>query len=123
MSKQDFTPAGVSAKITELYALSDENLLIQANLVKSNLRTWMGNNFNLTTDQSSYLTNMDDRGIGYLQDNLSFCFIYRLSMSLIQPTPGTQPKYIHTHNSIITVTSDDGDFSATGGLVIEIVYS
>lgn len=124
-TKYDFTPAGVQQKLNDLYALTDPELAIEAAAVKSDLRLWMNNNFNLNTDQQNYLTNLDDRAVDYIGDEASFFFTYRLSIVLIQDQPtgdSDQLKWVHTENTAKIAANDEGDFTAEGTFTIEIVY-
>ncbi len=47
MPQVPLTPTGVQQKITELYALSDPQLAVQAGLIRSDFRQWVKDNFSL----------------------------------------------------------------------------
>ncbi|TRW21489.1 hypothetical protein FMM05_20275 [Flavobacterium zepuense] len=55
MAKAPFTPDGVAAKVAELYALNQTQLNAQADLVLSNFKDWVDDNFNLTSAQGTYV--------------------------------------------------------------------
>lgn len=55
MPKVPFTPEGVSDKTTELYALSDQELCLQARVVGIDFKSWFRNNFLLEPSQEEYL--------------------------------------------------------------------
>lgn len=119
-----FTPEGVNQKLDDLYALSDNDLKVQADLIKADLPQWMNNNFSLTTEQQTYLNNLENRAVIYLQDQCSFNVENRLTIFLVQEgSPSTgQFKWVHTENTNKVVANDNGDFSADGSFIIKIVY-
>ncbi len=55
MQKVPFTPEGVSAKTTELYALTDQELYLEARAVGTDFKSWFRNNFLLEPSQEEYL--------------------------------------------------------------------
>ncbi len=55
MEKVPFTPEGVSAKTTELYALSDQQLYLEARAAGTDFKSWFQNNFILQPTQQEYL--------------------------------------------------------------------
>jgi hypothetical protein len=59
MAKQALTPSGVTLKTQELYVLSNADLQVQAGLVTNDFRTWIGNNFTLTSAQETFLSSID----------------------------------------------------------------
>lgn len=122
MPAQPFNPAGFSAKLAELYALSDSALEVQADSIQSDLRSWVTSNFTLTTAQSSYLTGIDDRWIDYNANLISFAVANRLGGSLTQSGDPSGLKLIHTHNTIV-VTSSGTSFSVSGTFTIEVIYT
>lgn len=50
------SPSNVTAKTTELYALSDAELILQADAVAANYLGWMKDNFDLTPEQIAYIS-------------------------------------------------------------------
>lgn len=119
-----FTPAGVQSKINALYALSDTDLKTQADLIKADLRLWMNNNFSLTTAQQAYLNALDDRAVIYIGDQCSFNVENRLTILMVQEGTSSsgQFKWVHTENTNKVAANDNGDFIASGTLIIKIVY-
>jgi hypothetical protein len=118
-----FTPSGVQEKLDDLYALTDPDLSVQAASVKEDFRSWMENNFILDTEEQTYLDNLDDKAVIRYGDEMSFCFLYRLSVVLVQNPPVTGlDKYVHTHNAIETSASDDGSFVVSGSYTFTILY-
>ncbi len=55
MEKVAFTPEGVSAKTAELYALSDEQLYLEARAAGTDFKSWFRDNFTLQPSQEEYL--------------------------------------------------------------------
>jgi hypothetical protein len=123
MTKYPFTPTGASDLQAALYALSDADLLLQADAVRLDFKQFMKDNFTLSTAQESYLDALDSRLVSYLSENISFCFIYRLPIYLTQDTPVPDAsKWIKTKNSIETSTSDSVAFEVGGSFAVNIVY-
>src|ERR1700744_4519113 len=122
MALQPFTPDGVNAKISELYALPDADLQAQAGEVRNDFNTWLADNFDLDAAQQSYFDTMDSRWKQFTADNASFAIANRRPVTLIQgkKDPATG-KLIHTIPEL-TATFDSTGFSASGSFTIQIVY-
>jgi len=56
MAQLPFTSAGVAQKQTELYALTDANLLVQAKAITNDIQAWLMANFTLSSQQQDWLT-------------------------------------------------------------------
>lgn len=124
MPSQPLTPAGVTAKTTELYALSNALLAAQADAVESNFRSWIAANFTLSTSQSDYLDRIDDHAAKYYGAQCSVAFRSRLAVSLtIGPDPGPgSSKWIVSQDSLITSTNDSGALETIGSLAFKFEY-
>ena len=127
MAQQPLTPAGVQQKKTDLYALSDSQLITQANLIKSDLRTWLKNNFVLDASQQSYLTGMDEQWIQLAACQTSCAVRNRLPVQFTIPNPPPVPpqpasKIIRHWHTIVTDYSPNGGFVANGTLYFEMIY-
>ncbi|MBS1525532.1 MAG: hypothetical protein JST19_07775 [Bacteroidetes bacterium] len=122
MTPQPFTPAGVAAMQAELNALPAADLEVQANAMRSDLRTWVSDNFTLTTDQSTYLTGMDSRFFDYAGPVTAFAILNGRPITVNFPAgPPTTFKLIHVSDDMVVTNSPDG-FSATGGVTFSIIY-
>lgn len=123
-TKQPFTEAGVNLKIAELYALSDIALAAEAQLLKDDFIGWMDDNFNLTTEQLSYLDSMNADAREYLADRLSFSLVHRLDIVFTKEDPTTTGyvKWTDTRDKTQTRTNAAGDFEVTGSFEVAIVY-
>jgi len=67
MAKQPFTPAGLEDKLTELYALTDADLLLEAQSLSSDLQSFLNDHFTLSGEEENYISSMDSTtsfGIG-----------------------------------------------------------
>jgi hypothetical protein len=125
MAKQPFTPTGVSAKLQELYALSDTNLSTQANLISSNFRGWMSDNFSLDTKQATYLAGIDTQFIDYAATVTATAVQSRLPVNLIYPGPPPNPvssKYIVASDYLHPKYDSVAGYSVTGYVTFEIGY-
>ncbi|MXN91147.1 hypothetical protein GR160_07875 [Flavobacterium sp. Sd200] len=123
MPSQPFTPAGVTAKTTELYALSDSLLFAQADAVESDFKLWMTSNFSLTTPQADYLANMNPHVIKYYGIQCSMAFRGRLSILLVSPTPILgYVKWQVSESTLAVKTNASGALVSSGSLTFKIEY-
>lgn len=123
MAKQSFDPNGVSAKQAELYQLSNADLLTQANLIRSNLVSWVNNNFTLDNSQQAFLNSADARWIQYTAQVTGFAVENRLGISLAKKGTGSG-KLIKTIGTGLECDfSNTTGFAAKGTLVFEVDYS
>ncbi|MHB8207633.1 hypothetical protein [Mucilaginibacter sp.] len=122
MTPQPFTPAGFQSLITELGQLSQSELQTQANLIRSDLRSWASTNFTLTQDQSTYLAAIDDGFFDYAGPVTAVAVIHKLPITLSVPNKNpTTFKLIHSSDTIVTTYSPDG-LTVTGGVAYSIDY-
>ena len=121
MTQQPFTTAGVAAKQTELYALSDSDLLAQSNQIRSNFQEWMIANFTLDTAQTTSLNSLAPDFLDYTSYQLSFATKHRVPVNVDKHNAESSGKLIHTAG--IAVQTGPGGFSALGTLQIDITYS
>lgn len=121
--KYPFDPDGMKDKIAQIYALSDTALAVQAGLVKADLVAWVNDNFTLTTDQATYLSNIDNKWIDYNADQMSFCFLYRVPVILIQPVPVPGLDKLFVSKPALEVTANsDGTITVTGEYIFRAYY-
>ncbi len=122
--KQPLTPAGVSDKIDEIYAMTTPNRLAEATAIESNFKTWVGDNFNLTTAQSDFLSGISNSAVANYGSNCGICFRNMLQIALIVPKPPTPPptKWLKLTNNLLISTNDTGDYEATGSLTFSFEY-
>ncbi|TRW21485.1 hypothetical protein FMM05_20255 [Flavobacterium zepuense] len=124
MPLQPFTPAGVTAKTTELYALSTSLLNAQADLVEADFKDWIKDNFSLTSAQSTFVTNINDHAAKYYGAQCSVAFRSRLTVNLTvqsEPIPPTV-KYVVSQDSLVTSTNASGVLETIGSLTFKIEY-
>lgn len=125
MAKQPMSAAGVSAKIDELYTLSDGDLNTQAGLIRSDFRSWISNNFTLDTNQASYLTGIDGRFLTHAGTVTATAVQGRLPVYLIFPPPPSDPfssKYIQVSDDTVPKHDPVAGYSVTGSVTFEIGY-
>jgi hypothetical protein len=125
MTKQLFTPAGVQAKVAELYALPETNLQKEAGLIRTDFRSWLSANFSLSAKQSVYLSAMDIRFLEYAGQLTSSSVSARLDISLIAPNPPDiwSSKYIKPGKAPSPQYDSGGGYSITGSLEFTIGYT
>lgn len=125
MPQQPFNSAGVQAKTAELYALSDQMLLVEANAVRADLRAWLNVNFILSTVESNYIAAMDQHFVEYIASNVGLAFQFRLNVTLNAPTPLPPPiisKMVELEPKLTPVYNEGNGVSAAGEVIITITY-
>ncbi len=125
MPQFPFSPQGVQDLLTELYALPDPDLAIQADAISSDFKTWIAENFDLTTEQISYLNAMDDNATDYYGQQCSFCFDNRLQILMNYSEKPANPSYSkwNTSTNTISVQADGtGQSKVSGELVFSLTY-
>lgn len=122
--KQPFTEDGVNNKIAALYDLDNAALNAEADLLEANFNAWMNANFTLTTEQDTYLSDMNADTINYLSERLSFCFRHRVSILFSKPAPTSSSyvKWSETKDKTKTRANANGSFEVTGSFELSIVY-
>lgn len=121
--KQNLTPDGVAAKMAELFAMTTVNRLAQATAVETGFKTWVSDNFNLTTDQTTFLTGISSGAASNYGTNCGICFRNMLEIALITPTPKDQStKWLKLTNNILASTNGSGDLEYTGSLTFAYEY-
>lgn len=120
MSLQPFTPAGVQLKLKELYALSTSALQEQSEMVASDLKTWMAENFELNADQQSFLSTLNSNFCRDLGRKISVAMDNKLPITLEKPgDPPIVSKFITTHDSS-QLDVFQGEYIVSGGLTVTI---
>lgn len=121
MPQVPLTPAGVQQKITEVYALSDPQLTVQADAIRSDFRQWVKDNFSLANSQLTYLDGMAADWLQFAGDITSMAFKYRRPVDLLQLGTGLS-KLIRTHNNLTADNLAGGGVSVDGSVTFEIIY-
>lgn len=122
MPTQPLTPSGVQLKLDELYALSDPALQLEAESLQSDYQGWIAANFTLTTEQQTYLANLDAQFIEYVAFNSAFAMRNRLSMSLAILNPSAASKLVRTVSSMIVTQDPTGGVTISGSFDYEFEY-
>ncbi|MBN9293579.1 MAG: hypothetical protein J0G96_06335 [Flavobacteriia bacterium] len=119
------TPEGAAEKLEDLYALSDMLLASQAVAIAVDFRSWIKNNFELTSAQESYVDGMNVNAARYFGAQCSACFLNRIDIELVYPEPPTTPgyaKWTGSQSKVRMATDGNGNMSLTGSLVFTISY-
>ncbi len=122
MAQQPFTTAGVTAKQTELNALSQTDLETQANSIRNNFQDWVNTNFILNSAQQTYLSGISSEFIVLASALTAYAVENKLTVNLTVSGDPTTFKLIHIANSIVADFSPNG-FTTSGALNFAITYS
>lgn len=120
MPQQPFTTAGVQLKQSELNQLSQQDRLTQANLIRSDIVTWLNNNFTLSQAQQSYISGMDSRFIEQAGNQTGFAVENQIPITLTFQGAGAT-KLVHKEGTI-NITYNGSVFSASGTLEFRVEY-
>ncbi len=120
MAQQPFTTAGVQLKQNELNQLSQNDRLTQANLIRSDIVTWLNNNFTLSQAQQSYIAGMDSRFIEQAGNQTGFAIENQIPVSLVFQGAGAT-KLVHKEGTIEIQYGTNG-FATSGGLQFRVEY-
>ncbi|XHR94278.1 hypothetical protein ACFJIV_28990 [Mucilaginibacter sp. UC70_90] len=124
MTPQPFTAAGMELKLAELYSLPDPDLFQQANMVATDFRAWVSENFILDNAQNTYLFGLDERYTSYTGQIAKTAIESRLPIILTNNPPSIwSSKFIRSDNHLIVSGNGTGSFTATGSVGITVVYS
>ena len=128
MTKYPFTTAGFEDLQTALYALTDPELNVQAQLILMDFNDWMEANFDLSTSQITFLESINPETRLFTAFQTSYAVRNRLPVNLIKPLQRTEDpvdddgKLIRPKSKLISTSDGNGNFSADGYLDIEILY-
>lgn len=125
MQKQPFTQAGFEALQTELYALDDVKLQLEADAIILNFRGWLYKHFELDQDQLDFLDQIDQRAVRFLESQTSFAVANRLAIALEKPMTSRDDKtgkVIKTKSNFEAEAGIDEPMDAEGNLLIQISY-
>jgi len=78
MKKMIFNAIGIQSLQTELYALKDELLFMEATAANTDFRNWMKSRFDFSPPQIDYLDKLSSDFIYYTSQRVSFALAHRL---------------------------------------------
>ena len=124
MSLPALTPDEVSNLTSELYALSDDSLLAEANAVAADFNAWMDSKFDLTPDQTTYIDSFPD--------NVKMFWGYAIAAAIISRGPidlgsiplNQAPRRIKETRANLfgEISYNDDDKELVGGLNVEVGF-
>lgn len=125
MQKKPFTQAGFESLQAELYALDDALLQLEADAIVLNFKGWMYKHFDLTLPQMTFMDQIDQRCIYFLETQTSFAVNNRLPISLAKGEPSDDEesgKVIKPKSSFTVTAGNNGNMVVEGDLHIQIYY-
>lgn len=120
MEKQPFTPNGIQAKQTELYALPTAQFNAEIKLIVDNFKSWLINNFSFDSNQLTYVSGMDDDFLDSVALQSALCLKNKLPITL-GATSNKPGKRIKTSSSVIGNYDPNEGWSFSGDMVVEEV--
>lgn len=113
------TEEGVSQKKSDLYALSDQQLLLQTKAMCSDFKSWLSNNFDLLPDQQTYLEAIPENVLFGWAAQLTTVLICRGDLEFEFPPyrpQRTKEIKVQGHNSAISYNPENGTSMEASGL-------
>lgn len=86
MKKLPFNATTIQFLQTELYALKDNLLAMEATAVSTDFRNWLKSKFEFSPSQYQYLEQMRSDFINYASERISFALINRLPIYFNSPS-------------------------------------
>ena len=120
-----FSTVGVEDMLTQLYALPDAALFLQAEAIKLGFKLWIKDHFVLTENQIRFLTSMSHEVSKSYAEQCSFCFLHRLNVKLISPVPpqvSGYAKWIGSGSTVAVKTDAAGETLISGTLTFTVSY-
>lgn len=125
MAQEPLTPSGVAQKKADLYALSNNDLLAEANAIRANLVSWVNTNFILNSGQLTYLSGMDPQWLAQVASRLGFAVEHRLDIIFDAPVPLPPPsisKMVEYDDAVKLKFSQSGGLDVTGTITFTLTY-
>lgn len=130
MEKVEFSQLGFKHLESQLYALDNNALTVEAQAVLSDYINWVNNHVILTTQQVSYLQDLDPLFIASLASNAAVAFINRLPLNLVLPDDYSavkagdgRGKWFLDSSTIVASGLPGEPVTATGELIYEFRYT
>lgn len=125
MAQEPLTAAGVAQKTADLYALSNNALLAEANAIRADFANWLNTNFILNSAQLNYLNGVDPTWMAQVSFRTGFAVENRLDIIFNAPDPLPPPsisKMIEYDDEIKLKFSVLGGFLVTGSATFTLTY-
>lgn len=122
MAKQPLTTIGVQAKQTELFALAQPQLDVEANALIANFRAWIDNHFELSTEESGYLISADEDFIRLLSSVVFVAVRNRLPIDFTKSPIILAAKRFETKATIDFEYLWGGTLAKNTAIELDIIY-
>jgi hypothetical protein len=118
------TPDGVAKKLERLYRLGNKDRKLLADIIRSEFKYYIKDNFLLNEQQTEYLANMDEAVADYYGSQCSICLNYRLPIEFIYPMTADQKntKWMVASNNIVVGIDGNGHNEVSGSLTFTMIY-
>lgn len=125
MSKPILSPSDVSKYTADLYALPNSMIVLEADKVAADFRTWLNSTFDLSTEQIAYIDTYSEevnRFYGYL---FAATFLSRGQITFAAPPSNPVPRRIKETRANLfgEVTYNDQDQTLDGAMDVTIEFT
>jgi uncharacterized protein YjdB len=130
MDKLPFTNAGVEDLMTQLYALPQVELEVEANAAGADFPLWIKEHFELTASQIDYLDEIDEMWLQNAATETKYFLENRLPISLTKASPPShrgerdddRGKLITLDKNEASSYSEENGYTASETLTFSITY-
>lgn len=124
MEKPAFTTDDVSNLTAELYSLSDDSLLAEANAIAADFYAWMESKFDLTPDQTTYIASFPEHIKKFYGYACAAAFISRGPVNLGSIPLNQAPRRIKETRANLfgEISYNNGDQELVGALSIDLGF-
>lgn len=122
MPKVPLTPAGIAQLQTDLYALPDPELFVEADAAYTDFVAWVDSKIELIPAQLTWLGDIDEMFIKLLGIKTAIALKNRLDLSLTMASGSGSGKWFQDKDTIAPKWVGTGEIVATGTLEFETGY-
>lgn len=122
MSKVPLSTAGISQLQTDLYALPDPELFVEADAAHADFVAWVDSHIELTQAQLTWLGDIDALFLDLLAVKTAIALKNRLNLDLERASGSGSGKWFQDKDGIAPKWMGSGQITATGTLSFEIGY-
>ncbi|WP_313491944.1 MULTISPECIES: hypothetical protein [Sphingobacterium] len=125
MPKPSLTPENVQDFTDQLYLKTDAEIIAEANAVALDFASWLNSNFDLTTDQSTYIATFPEKVNKFYGHLFASGFLSESPVSFAAPPANPAPRRTKETRANLfgEVRYNDDDQELTGTFDIKISFA
>ena len=130
MRKFLFDEAGLQELSQALYSMDDAQLALEVAALENNFSGWILQHFQLTAEQYAFFMQLNPQLLKFLTSQCSYAVENRLAIELSktggkssQETGEPGDKLFEPKSKLQAGSDSDGNFKASGSLLLSVTYS